>query len=42
VLADRIIKGRPYENETAVLEDKDLPPSVLELVRAEASSRKAV
>ena len=26
VLADRIIKNRPYGNEQAVLENQDLPP----------------
>jgi DNA uptake protein ComE-like DNA-binding protein len=41
VLADRIIKNRPYGNEQAVLENKDLPPSILELVKANRSARKA-
>lgn len=40
VLADKIMKGRPYESESAVLEDKDLPPSVLDLIKSDISERK--
>jgi len=41
VLATRIMEGRPYESEDQVLENKDLPPSVFELAKAEWSRRKA-
>ena len=40
VLAAKIMKGRPYESESAVLEDKDLPPSVLDLIKTDISERK--
>ncbi len=41
VLATRIIEGRPYESEDQVLENKELPPSVFELAKAEWSRRRA-
>jgi DNA uptake protein ComE-like DNA-binding protein len=41
VLAEKIIKGRPYGSESAVLEDRNLPPSLLELVKAHVPERKA-
>lgn len=41
VLAEKIIKGRPYRSESAVLEDHNLPPSILDLVKDDISERKA-
>jgi hypothetical protein len=41
VLAAKIMKGRPYESESDVLANKDLPPSVLELISAGLTKAKA-
>jgi hypothetical protein len=41
VLADKVIDGRPCESEADVLENKNLPPSVVQLVKAHRRARKA-
>jgi DNA uptake protein ComE-like DNA-binding protein len=40
VVAAAILKGRPYQSIEAVLLDKELPPSTVELVQAECLRRK--
>jgi hypothetical protein len=41
VAAADMIKGRPYASIEAVLQDRNLPPSIVELVQAECLRRKA-
>lgn len=41
VAAADIVKGRPYASIEAVLQDRNLPPSIVELVQAECLRRKA-
>ena len=41
VLADNIMRGRPYKSESAVRQDQNLPSSVLDLVKADFSKQRA-
>ena len=41
VLADKIMRGRPYKSESAVRQDQNLPSSILDLVKADFSKQRA-